>query len=88
MYQQGNQWNQWNQGQGTIMKEPPQVLTTKDVSYLQDALSWELLAAKKCAHWSSEAQDPAIKDALARTGQMHHRHYDLLLAQLDPNKTY
>lgn len=82
---QQQSWNQQNMG---IMNEPPQVLSTKDVAYLKDALSWELLAAKKCAHWSSEAQDPEIKFALAKAGQMHHRHYDLLLSQLDPNKTW
>ena len=29
------------------MNEPPQVITTKDLLYLEDALSWELLASKR-----------------------------------------
>lgn len=89
---------QMNQGQfsgqqspmqqtGVQMKEPPAVVTTKDLAYLKDAMSWELLAAKKFAHWAAETQDPQAKSLLEKAGAMHHRHYDLLLSNVDPNKT-
>ena len=29
-----------------VMQQPPEIVTTKDLSYIQDALSWELLAAR------------------------------------------
>jgi hypothetical protein len=61
-------------------------LTTKDLAYLKDAMSWELLAAKKCAHWAAETQDPEIKSLLEKAGAMHHQHYDLMLSNVDPNK--
>jgi len=31
-----------------IMEQPPEYITTKDLAYLKDALSWELTAMKKC----------------------------------------
>ena len=33
----------------TVMTKPPEVLTGKDLTYIEDAMSWELLAMKKCA---------------------------------------
>ena len=76
------------QGQtGQVMKEPPAVLTSKDLMYLKDAMSWELLAAKKCAHWASEAQIPAVKTELEQAGKMHQKHYDLLLSHVKTNGT-
>ncbi|WP_407926889.1 spore coat protein [Capillibacterium thermochitinicola] len=35
-----------------VMTSPPDIITDKDLSYLKDALSWELLAMKKCSHWA------------------------------------
>ena len=45
------QQQQSNQQQG-MMQQPPQVLTTKDSLYLNDMLSWNLLAMKK-AHFAA-----------------------------------
>lgn len=58
-------------------------ITTKDLLYLTDELSWELLAMKKSHHFSRECQDPEVKDLLDKTGQMHQRHYEALLAFLE-----
>lgn len=62
--------------------EPPRVITTKDSSYLKDALSWELLAFKKFHFFAQQATDPQVKQALEKAGQMHQRHYQTLLAHL------
>ena len=43
-------------GQG-VMQQPPEIVTTKDLSYIEDALSWELLAAKKFAMYAQMAQE-------------------------------
>ena len=91
----GTQNFQQGQGQqaqmGTMqvpqMNTPPAVITTKDLAYIKDALSWELLAAKKCNLYSQMAQDPEIAGRLTAIGQVHERHYQLLLSQLDSNKT-
>ena len=73
------------QQQQPIMAQPPQVITTKDISYLKDQLSWELLATKKCHHFAQECSDPEIKAAIDRAGQLHQRHYNLLLKHLQNN---
>jgi hypothetical protein len=67
--------------------QPPQVITTKDCLYLRDQLSWELLAMKKCSHFAKECQDSEIREAIDQAGQMHLRHYQLLLKHLQNDNT-
>jgi hypothetical protein len=76
-----------NQGQTQqpTFQQPPKVITTKDYMYLRDQLSWELLAMKKCSHFAKECQDPEIRQAIDQAGQMHLRHYQLLLKHLQNN---
>jgi len=71
--------------QQPVFPQPPQVITTKDHLYLKDQLSWELLAAKKCRHFANECTDPEIRQAIDKAGQMHQRHYELLLKHLKNN---
>ncbi|MEC1523629.1 ferritin-like domain-containing protein [Neobacillus niacini] len=61
---------------------PPRAITTKDVLYLKDALSWELLAFKKFHFMANQIQNPQLKDALNKAGQMHQNHYQRLLTHL------
>ena len=67
--------------------EPPQVITSKDLSYLKDALSWELIAFKKLHAFAQQATDPEVKQALEKAGQMHQQHYQKLLTHLQNNNT-
>ncbi|HZG81877.1 MAG TPA: ferritin-like domain-containing protein [Brevibacillus sp.] len=67
--------------------EPPQVITTKDCSYLKDALSWNLLAFKKLHFFAQQAKDPEVKQQLEKAGQMHQKHYQILLGHLQNNNT-
>lgn len=81
---------QQNQAQGQqqqqpVMVQPPQVITTKDCLYLKDQLSWELVAMKKCRHFAQECTDPEIRQVIDKAGQMHQRHYQLLLKHLQNN---
>ena len=66
------------------MSEPPQVITTKDLSYIKDALSWELDVIKKFNHFSQETQDQQAKNLIDQTSQMHQKHYQTLLKHLNP----
>lgn len=75
------------QEQQQRMQQPPTVLTTKDLSYLKDAMSWELLVMKKCNHFAQECKDQQIKQAINRTGKMHEKHYSMLLKHVDPAHT-
>jgi hypothetical protein len=74
-------------GQQPVMMTPPDVVTTKDYLYLRDQLSWTLLVMKKCAHYAQECTDPQVRSAIDRAGQMHQRHYNLLLKHLQTNNT-
>ncbi|MBD1370873.1 hypothetical protein IC620_00665 [Hazenella sp. IB182357] len=57
-------------------------ITSKDLNYLADELSWEMLAMKKCAHYANECQDTEVKQMIDSVGQMHQQHYITLLQQL------
>ncbi|MGJ7910078.1 ferritin-like domain-containing protein [Neobacillus sp. LXY-1] len=61
---------------------PPQAITTKDLQYLKDAMSWELLAFKKFHFLAQHVQNQDIKQALDEAGRMHQDHYNRLLSHL------
>lgn len=65
------------------MSQPPQMLSTKDCAYLTDALSWELLAAKKAYNFAQMCSDQQVKAQLEQIGQLHQTHYDILLNHLN-----
>ncbi|MFB5762009.1 hypothetical protein [Paenibacillus medicaginis] len=86
-YQTQRQGHSQGQQQQLVMTVPPQVITTKDHLYLKDQLSWELVAMKKCSHFAAECSDPEIAQAIGQAGQMHQRHYNLLLKHLQNDNT-
>ncbi|WP_235848353.1 hypothetical protein [Litchfieldia alkalitelluris] len=90
---QGQQQNQQNQqtipntmkqNQQNIQSQPPQVLSTKDVLYLTDMMSWNLTALKKAHFLESQCQIPEISQAMQQACEMHERHYRTILGHLDP----
>lgn len=64
---------------------PPVAITTKDLLYIKDILSWELLAFKKCHFLAEQVTNTQIKQALEQTGQMHQAHFERLLPHLQIN---
>lgn len=54
-------------------------ISAKDLQYLSDEMSWELIAFKKCHHFAGEVQDTQIKAAIDKLGAMHQQHYQALL---------
>lgn len=84
--QNQNMNNQQNeQGQQQIMQEPPHIITTKDFAYINDMLAWNLLAMKKAHNMAQQCQDTQIRAELDLCGQMHQRHYEMILAHLQEN---
>jgi hypothetical protein len=61
---------------------PPRAITTKDILYLKDALSWELLAFKKFHFLAQQSSNPEFKQALDKAGQMHQNHFQRILTHL------
>ncbi|MBB6453479.1 hypothetical protein HNQ94_001928 [Salirhabdus euzebyi] len=64
---------------------PPNMISTKDQSYLTDMLSWNLLASKKAHFFAQQCHDQEVKSALDQAGQMHQQHYQKLLQYLSHN---
>ncbi|MBM4763274.1 ferritin-like domain-containing protein [Bacillus sp. B15-48] len=64
------------------MPNPPRAISSKDILYLKDALSWELNAFKKFHFLAEQATDEEIKQALDNAGRMHQNHYEKLLTHL------
>lgn len=56
--------------------------TEKELLYLKDFLSWELLAMKKCHHSVQSCTDPDIQNVIKQIGRKHQLHYDTLLNHL------
>ncbi|WP_433744259.1 hypothetical protein [Falsibacillus pallidus] len=65
------------------MQTPPSVLTSKDSMYINDMLSWNLLAMKKAHSAAEHCQDQQLKNVIDQCGQMHQRHYEQILAHLN-----
>ncbi|KYD08853.1 hypothetical protein MXL46_06550 [Heyndrickxia sporothermodurans] len=70
------------QNQQVSMPQPPDILSTKDLSYIDDMLSWNLLAMKKAHFAAMHCQDASVKNALEKCGQMHQNHYNKILNHL------
>ena len=66
----------------THMQKPPGIISTKDLLYLQDMMSWNLNAMKKTHFFANQAQDQEVKNALHAVCTLHERHYQKLLNHL------
>jgi sulfur relay (sulfurtransferase) DsrC/TusE family protein len=73
------------QNNQATMSNPPRAITTKDLLYIKDILSWELLAFKKFHFLAQQVSNPSIKQALNKMGQMHQNHFQRLLPHLQVN---
>ncbi|MCC3355799.1 hypothetical protein [Bacillus sp. REN16] len=68
---------------GAQMAEAPAVITSKDLLYLTDMLSWNLLALKKAHFFASQCQMAEISQAIEKSCQMHQRHYQQILNHME-----
>ncbi len=68
--------------QNVSMKQPPNVISNKDLSYIEDMLAWNLTAAKSARDFSGKVTDQEIQAELNTAFQMHKTHYEQLLSYL------
>ena len=61
------------------MKEVPNIISTKDVSYIKDMLSWNLVMAKKSKEYLKLVGDKDVKELLKKVNEVHKSHYEMLL---------
>lgn len=74
------------QGQMQFIPQPPNVVSSKDLLYLSDMLSWNLNAAKKAHFFAQNCTIPEVKNALEQTCQLHESHYNKILQHLNQNQ--
>jgi hypothetical protein len=58
------------------------LLSDKELHYLKDYMSWELLAMKKCQHAAQSCKDPEIQTKIKEIGKVHVQHFETLLKHL------
>jgi len=57
-------------------------LSVKELGYIKDFLSWELLMTKKCSDYANQEVDPNFKGVFHSAGQIHQQNYSNLLSYL------
>ena len=57
-------------------------LSVKELNYIKDFLSWELLTVKKCNQYANQEVDPVFKGVFNHVGQIHQQNYLNLLTYL------
>ncbi len=60
-----------------------QNLSTKELNYVKDLLSWELLSAKKSFQYSNQETNPAHQKVFSDAANMHQQNYQSLLNYID-----
>jgi hypothetical protein len=66
----------------TTQTQDRSLIADKELHYLKDYLSWELLAMKKCSDTANQVQDPQMSELVRQIGQKHQDHYNTILNQL------
>lgn len=61
------------------MKEVPNIISTKDLSYIKDMLSCNLVMAKKSKEYLKLVGDKDVKELLKKVNEVHKSHYEMLL---------
>jgi hypothetical protein len=65
------------------MKEPPFLISPKDLLYLEDLLSHILVFDKKCKHYLSLVNNQQVHNHIVQVENMLATTYDELLSILD-----
>ena len=61
------------------MNEVPKMISTKDLSYLEDMMNWNLVFSKKCRMYKDLITDKDVKELITDIAKMHTEHYEKLL---------
>jgi len=60
----------------------PQIISTKDLTYLSDMFEWNYTAFKQVNHFIGEVQNEEIKEVLERVKNMHEDHLNFIISIL------
>lgn len=65
------------------MKEPPWMISPKDLLYLEDLLSHTLVFVKKCKHYITLVNNNDVKEHLEKVSDLLTNQYDELIEILE-----
>jgi hypothetical protein len=57
-------------------------LSEKDLAYIKDHMSWELLACKKAYQYAHQTQEPECRQLAFQAAETHQRNYERVLKHL------
>lgn len=61
------------------MNEIPKMISTKDLSYIEDMLNWNMIYSKKCHMYKDMITGSEIKKFVVSVGELHKQHFEKLL---------
>lgn len=65
------------------MKSVPNIISTKDLSYLEDMLNWNFILIKKINNYINIVKDDDVKKVLVKANKELLNDYNLLLDVLE-----
>lgn len=57
-------------------------LTEKDLSYMKDQMSWELVASKKAYQYAHQTEEPECRQLMMQVAEQHQRNLERILGTL------
>ena len=69
------------------MQTVPEMISTKDLSYIEDMANWVYTLSKKANHYANEVSDPALKDGFGALAVKLKSQYERLLGVLQSGGT-
>lgn len=58
-------------------------LTEKDLTYIKDQMSWELVAAKKAYQYAHQTSDPECRSLMFQVAEQHQRNLERVMQHLE-----
>lgn len=58
-------------------------LTEKDLAYMHDMMSWELIATKKAYQYAQQTMEPDCRNLMFQVAEQHQRNLERILAHLE-----
>lgn len=65
------------------MKSVPNIISTKDLSYIEDMLNWNYVLIKKINNYINEVKDTDVKKLLEKCGKDLKKNYNDILNTLE-----
>ena len=65
------------------MKEVPNIISTKDLMYIEDMLNWNYVMIKKANFYKTLVNDKEIKKFFEKVSKEHKRCYEKILTILE-----